>query len=234
MYIKIGREIWGMRSVTYLGHSAFQVRLGNIVCLFNPAVAGAIGGHVRTQKSSLDPHAVRECDLIFISNEEPGNCEPETVKEIAERTFASVVAPRPALSRIAISDRFKVDVRAGDKFSVKGIDIEVVKAVHPQSQYPVGFLVKGDGLSVYHAGDTYSFSEMARIKCDIALLPIGGGSVMDPFAANSVAKEMRPKIAVPMHYNTHERIAQEPSEFTSDLGSLTRGVALRVGQELRV
>jgi L-ascorbate metabolism protein UlaG (beta-lactamase superfamily) len=223
-----------MRSITYLGHNSFQARLGNIVALFNPVVAGAIGNNARLVKSALDPHAVRECDLIFICNEEPSNCEPETVKEISERTFASVVAPRPALSKIGVSDRFKVDVKVGDKFSVKGIEVEVVKAVHPQSQYPVGYLVKGDGVAVYHAGDTYSFVDMARVRCDVALVPIGGGAVMDPFAANSIVKEMRPKVAVPMGYNTHDRIAQDPQEFVVDLGGMTKGVALRPGQELRM
>jgi L-ascorbate metabolism protein UlaG (beta-lactamase superfamily) len=223
-----------MRSVTYLGHNSFQVRLGNVVALFNPVAAESIGGNARLQKSSLSPHSVRECDLIFISNEEPGNCEPATVKEISERCYSSVVAGRPALSQISVSDRFKVDVKVGDKFSVKGIEIEVVKAVHPQSAYPVGFVIRGDGLSVYHAGDTYSFMDMARIKCDVALVPIGGGAVMDPFAANSIVKEMRPKVAVPFHYNTYEKIAQDPQEFVLDLGGLTKGVALKVGQEMRI
>jgi L-ascorbate metabolism protein UlaG (beta-lactamase superfamily) len=135
---------------------------------------------------------------------------------------------------VGVSDRFKVDVKAGDRFSVKGVDIEVIKAVHPQSAYPVGYLVKGDGLAVYHAGETYSFMDMARIKCDVALVPIGGGSVMDPFAANSIVKEMRPKVAVPFHYDTYEKIAQDPSEFVLDLGGLTKGVTLRVGQEMRI
>ena len=223
-----------MRSITYLGHSCFQVRLGNIVMLFNPAVADSADGQRRLVKSGLNPHAVRECDLISLSNEEAANCEPDNVKEIAERCFSSVVAPRPALSKISISDRFKIEVRAGDKFAIKGIDVEVAKAVHPQSAYPVGYVVKGDGLSVYHAGDTYSFTDMGRIKCDVALVPIGGGATMDPFAANSMIKEMRPKVAVPMAYGTYERIEQDPQEFTSDLGSLTKGVALRVGQELRL
>ena len=222
-----------MRSIIYLGHSCFQVRLGNIVMLFNPAVSDTLGGK-RSIKSALSPHSVRECDLIFLSNEEPSNCEPETAKEISERCFASVVAPRPALSKISVSDRFKIDVRTGDKFTIKGIDVEVVKAIHPQSAYPVGYVVKGDGIAVYHAGDTYSFTDMARIKCDVALVPRGGGSTMDPFAANSVVKDMRPKVAVPMAYNTYERIEQDPQEFTSDLGGLTKGVALRVGQELRL
>jgi L-ascorbate metabolism protein UlaG (beta-lactamase superfamily) len=223
-----------MRSITYLGHNCFLVRLGQIVMLFNPAVSDVLGGNRRMEKSGLNHHAIRECDLIFLANEEPDNCEPDVVKEIAERCYSSVVAPRPALSRINISDRFKIEVRTGDKFSIKGIDVEVVKAVHPQSQYPVGFIVKGDGLAVYHAGDTYSFTDMGRIKCDVAMVPIGGGSTMDPFAANSIVKEMRPKVAIPMRYNTYERIAQDPQEFTADLGSVTKGVALKVGQELRL
>ena len=223
-----------MRSITYLGHSSFLVKLGNAVMLFNACVADTIGGNRRLLKSSLDIHAVRECDMIFLCNEEAGNCEPDSVKEISDRCYSSVVAPRPALSKIDVSDRFKVDVRTGDKFNMKGIEVEVQKAIHPQSAYPVGFVVKGDGLSVYHAGDTYSFTDMARIKCDVALVPIGGGTVMDPFAANSIVKEMRPKAAVPMHYNTYDRIAQDPNEFVTDLGGITKGVALRVGQELRI
>jgi len=223
-----------MRSITYFGHSCFQVKLGNVVMLFNPAVAEILGGNRRQVKSALNAHAIRECDLIFLSNEDPANCEPETVKEISERCYSYVVAPRPALSKINVSDRFKTDVRSGDKFAMKGIEIQVVKAIHPQSQYPAGYIVKGDGLSVYHAGDTYSFSDMGLIKCDVALVPIGGGSMMDPFAANSAVKEMRPKVAVPMCYNTYDRIAQDPAEFTGDLGGLTKGVALRPGQELRL
>jgi len=223
-----------MRSITYFGHSCFQVKLGNIVMLFNPAVADPLGGNSRLVKSALNHHSVRECDLIFLSNEDPTNCEPETVKEIADRCYSSVVAPKPALAKLGLSDRFKIDVRAGDKFAMKGIDIQVAKAVHPQSQYPVGYLVKGDGLTVYHAGDTYSFSDMGQIKCDVALVPIGGGSMMDPFAANSAVKEMRPKVAVPMCYNTYDRIAQDAAEFTNDLGGLTKGVSLRPGQEIRL
>lgn len=223
-----------MRSIMYLGHTCFQIRLGNIVVLFNPAVSDQFGSNRRLVKSALNQHAVRECDLIFISNEDAANCEPETVKEISERCFSSVVAPKPALSKINVSDRFKIEVRTGDKFTLKGLDVEVVKAIHPQSQYPAGYLIKGDGISVYHAGDTYSFTDMGRIRCDVAIVPIGGGATMDPFAANSMVKDMRPKVAIPMGYNTYERIAQDPSEFVGDLGGVTKGVALRVGQELRL
>lgn len=223
-----------MHGVRYLGHSSFLLQLDNIVCLIDPCVSQTLNGNARTLPSALRPHEVRECDLIFITHEHAPHCEPETVKEIAERTFASVVAPKPALSLIDISERFKVDVRTGDKFTIKGIDIEVVKAVHPQSTYPVGYIIRTPKYSIYHSGDTYSFLDMAKIKCDVAILPIGGSYTMDPFAAANICKEMRPKYAIPMHYNTHNRISQDVSEFVNSIGTATKAVVLRPGETAKL
>jgi len=223
-----------MNTVQYLGHSAFRVQLENLVILIDPAVGNSILGSPRRIASALNPRDVKECDLILLTHEQPDHCEPEVVKEIAERTFATVVAPKPALAKIDISERFKVDVRMGDKFTIKGLDIEVVRAVYPQSSYPVGYVLRSPRYSIYHAGATYSYPDMARIKCDVALLPIGGTYTMDPFAANNVCKEMRPKYAIPMHYNTCERIVQEVGEFSSDLGVHIKPIVLQVGQTAKL
>ncbi len=223
-----------MNSVQYLGHSAFRIQLENIVCLTDPAMADTILGAKRTQMSALDPRSIKECDLIFLTHEQPDHCEPAVVKEIAERTFATVIAPKPALAKIDISERFKVDVRVGDKFTIKGLDIEVVKAVYPQAAYPVGYLIRSPHYSIYHAGATYSFPDMNRIRPDVALLPIGGTYTMDPFAAANVCKEMRPKYAVPMHYNTTERIRQDVREFADDVGGHTKAIVLGPGQTAKL
>lgn len=220
-----------MAIIKYHGHSTFELELGGALALVDPCVNMNIRGSVRKVPSTLQPHLVKRCDVIFITHE--ACCEVSTVAEIAERTYASVVAPKPSLARLDISDKFKVDVRTGDRFSIKGLDVEVVKALNPQSEYPVGYVVRGGGLGVYHAGVTYSYTEMAHIKADVALLPIGGGHTMDPFAAATICKEMRPKIAVPMYYNTYERIEQDPQEFVSDLGSV-RGVVLKPGEGIKM
>lgn len=223
-----------MNTIQYLGHSSFKVTLDNIVCLFDPVTAESIGGAKRTTPSALDPRAVKECDLILLTHEQPDHCEPATVKEIAERTFASVVAPKPALAKIDISERFKVDVRTDDKFTIKGLDIEVKRATFPQAAYPVGYILRTPRWSIYHMGATYSFTDMARTKCDIALVPIGGTYTMDPFAASSIVKEMRPKYAIPMHFNTTERIQQDVKEFAADLGTATKPLVLRVGETAKL
>ena len=72
----------------------------------------------------------------------------------------------------------------------------------------VGFVIKVHGFSVYHAGDTNVFSDMAVIDelyaPTHAVIPIGGNFTMDSNeAAYAVAKYLRKaKAVMPMHFST--------------------------------
>lgn len=204
--------------LTFIGHSSFLMDLDGIVALTDPFFGSEANGRKRLLPAALASKDIRECDLIFVSNENPENCDVEAIKEIVERTYAQVVAPRPVLAKLAVSDRSKVDVREGDKFEIKGVGIEVVKAIHPQSEYPVGFKITKNGKSIYHAGNTYEYRDMHRISADVALVPAGGSYTMDTFAAATACNEIQGlKYAVPMHYNTTDRITQDISEFKRDV-----------------
>jgi L-ascorbate metabolism protein UlaG (beta-lactamase superfamily) len=74
------------------------------------------------------------------------------------------------------------------------------KAFHPKGEKRLGFLIKMDGTTVYHAGDTDLIPEMKSIKCDIALLPVSGTYVMTAEEAAEAVAVLKPKVAVPMHY----------------------------------
>ena len=84
---------------------------------------------------------------------------------------------------------------------------------------PVGYVVElEDGFKIYHSGDTHVFGDMRIIhemhKPDLALVCIGGHFTMDPLgAAHAVREMLKPKIAVPIHYNTYGWIEQNPEEF---------------------
>ena len=41
---------------------------------------------------------------------------------------------------------------------------------------------------------------MADVRCDMALLPVGGTYTMDAEEAAQAAADIGPKVAVPMHY----------------------------------
>jgi L-ascorbate metabolism protein UlaG (beta-lactamase superfamily) len=48
---------------------------------------------------------------------------------------------------------------------------------------------------------------------DVALLPIGDNFTMGPDAALKAAELIRPKLVIPMHYNTFDLIAQDGAAF---------------------
>ena len=82
---------------------------------------------------------------------------------------------------------------------------------------PCGLLVRMDGKTVYHTGDTALFGDMALIgqrhPVDVALLPIGDNFTMGPDDALYAAQLIRPRTVVPMHYDTFDLIRQDPHAF---------------------
>lgn len=84
-----------------------------------------------------------------------------------------------------------------------------------------GFVVTlENGLTLYHAGDTNVFGDMALIKTlyqpDVALLPIGGHFTMAPKEAAYAVRLLGAKTVVPMHYGTFDALTGRP-EALADL-----------------
>jgi L-ascorbate metabolism protein UlaG (beta-lactamase superfamily) len=203
--------------IHYLGHSGFDISLNGNVVLIDPFFGAGIRDSLKIPV--LKPSMIRKADLILLTHEHKDHCDPDTVKELAERTGATVVAPRETLATIDMNSRQKVDVKIGDRFQLKGVDVSVVKAAHPQSQYPVGYIIN-DYVKIYHAGDTYQFNDMLSMNVDYAMLPIGGGYTMDPIDAANATKLLRANFIIPIHYNTFDRITQDVKDFTR---RVTRG-----------
>lgn len=225
---------WKMTTVRYHGHSCFEIESSASRMFVDIFTGSEIDGRPRLLPNTLDPKTVKAADVIFITNEHADHCDISAVTEISDRTKAQVVAPQAALDKLKLSDRFKVAVKAGDKFKVRGVDVEVVKAYHPQAKESVGYLIKLPGLAIYHAGDTYKYSELGTIHADLMMVPIGGVGTMDAISANGVVKEIKPKWAIPMHYDTYDKIAvSEMNEFTDDLGSV-KPVILKPGQAVNL
>jgi L-ascorbate metabolism protein UlaG (beta-lactamase superfamily) len=99
-----------------------------------------------------------------------------------------------------------------------------------------GAIIDADGQRLYHAGDTALFSDMQLIGkggLDAALVPIGDRFTMGPEDAVEALDFLKPKVAVPMHYNTWPPIAQDPNAFAAS--AARRGHAVKVlapGQSL--
>lgn len=101
-------------------------------------------------------------------------------------------------------------VKPGERLEVAGVKFETVPAynskpdrleAHPKKNNWVGYILTLAGRTYYHAGDTDHNPELEQIRTDVAFVPIGdGGFVMTVVEAAGLAKAMKPKLAVPMHY----------------------------------
>ena len=77
-------------------------------------------------------------------------------------------------------------------------------------------LATPDEKKIYIAGDTGLFGDMQLIGdegIDLAVIPIGDNYTMGPDDALRAVKLLRPKLVVPVHYNTWELIAQDPQAW---------------------
>ncbi len=222
-----------MASVTWLGHASFEVNLDGTVIYLDPWFDKKPRQMNRLVQSSIkNVDDIKKADVIMISHEHFDHCDPYDVTRMVQRTFATIVGPDESLANFKdILPRRKMAIQQDESFELQGLQITVTPARHPQSINPVGYILEKNGKSIYFAGDTYEFPHMADIDVDVALLPIGGSFTMDVIGAVSAVKRMQASFAIPMHFNTFDRIQASAEEFAKRLKETkTAAKVLQIGQ----
>jgi L-ascorbate metabolism protein UlaG (beta-lactamase superfamily) len=153
----------------------------------------------------IDPYKMQDsgdkADIILITHDHKDHCDPESIERL--RNDATViVGPESCAKKIKGLKTIEPD----ESIEEDGVEIEAVMAYnknHPKGKC-LGFVVNLNGKRVYHAGDTDRIPEMKGLgSIDIALLPVGGTYTMTAEQAAAAANEdIKPKVAIPMHYGT--------------------------------
>jgi L-ascorbate metabolism protein UlaG (beta-lactamase superfamily) len=103
------------------------------------------------------------------------------------------------------------------------------------------FVVSIGGKCIYHAGDTALTSDMSLIgeekAIDLACLPIGGHYTMGIDDAVKAVSMVKPRVVLPIHYNTWEIIKADPDEFAGKVDKSdvrTKTVILASGEQIEL
>lgn len=207
-----------MARIVYLGHSAFYIEGKSHNVLVDPFITGNPSAQAAGLKAGqFQPHAV------LISH---GHFDHfEDAVDIARRTQATVVANFELANYLQGKGAPRTfGMNPGGPCAFPFGSVRLTKAYHSSSHEgtylgsPCGIvLTTDDGLTIYHAGDTELFGDMALIgaldKPRVALLPIGSTFTMDPAQALEAVKLIKPQVVIPMHYNTWPPIAQDAHAF---------------------
>ena len=158
-------------------------------------------------------------DSIAIAKQSGGTVV--SVHELAAHSLAVRALNRtPCISAEAICHR-RVKIRAHTSLA----RVRLWGRAYGIPGNTLWFFNLADGKIIYHAGDTGLFGDMELIgnayPIDLALLPIGDNFTMGPEDALKAVQMLKPKLVVPMHYNTWPLIEQDPEQFKKDVEAAT-------------
>jgi len=193
-----------LENISWLGHDSFLIKADGKTII-------------------IDPYQIpggEQADIILITHDHYDHCSPEDVAKIQGDTTVLVTEK-------ASAKKLSGDVRTmqpGESLEVAGVTIEAVpayntnKKFHPKKNNWLGFIINVGGCRIYHAGDTDLIDEMADLKdIDIALLPVSGTYVMTAEEAVAAAMLIKPKVAIPMHYDSLVGTRQDAEHFADKL-----------------
>lgn len=224
--------------LTFLGHSCFLVETTRARLLFDPYLTG---NPLAAQKASA-----LTCDYVLVSHGHEDHTADAL--EIARRCGATIVSNYEIAEYFAAKGAKTHGMNPGGGYNFPFGRVKLTLAHHSSSVEaglnpvylgsPCGLLLQADGRTLYHAGDTALFLDMqliGRAGIDVALLPIGDNFTMGPDDALVALDFLRPKIAVPMHYNTWPPIEQDAHAFAARAAAAGHAVKpLAPGESLTI
>jgi len=209
-----------MLKMTYYGHAVFLLTDGEHRVIVDPFLEGNPAAPVKATDISVDYVVVTHAHGDHL-----GDAVPIAIRNkatiIANNEIAEYVKSKGAKAHnMHIGGTVKLLDQSSQPFGWIKLTIAHHGSVTPDGVYggnPCGALVNIGRKTVYHTGDTGLFYDMKLIgemnPVDVMLCPIGDTYTMGITDAAKAVELVRPKLAVPMHYNTWPVIAADPQEF---------------------
>ncbi|MBO3802924.1 MAG: MBL fold metallo-hydrolase [Candidatus Brockarchaeota archaeon] len=162
--------------IEYLGHACFRLTgAGGIRVVLDPFDGRELGY----------PTPSVEADYVLVSHDH------------ADHNYVDALKGNPAA--------IKRDYRSDD-FSVKAIHVFHDEEVGAKRGRNTIFTVTMDGIVLAHLGDLGHILDEQILrsmgKVDVLFIPVGGTFTIDAAKASIVVDQVRPKVAIPMHFGT--------------------------------
>jgi L-ascorbate metabolism protein UlaG (beta-lactamase superfamily) len=178
-------RLWAQEHLSWFGQSAFRITTAGSRIFIDPFRV---------------PSSAGPASLILVTHPHQDHYDKAAISGLRGRDTV-VVLP------MSCAEPGQRGIAPGQIETINGVKItgvpsyNVAKRFHPKAGSWLGYVVEVDGVRIYHAGDTDALPELAGLRPDIALLPVGGMFTMNWKAAAELNKVLGAPLAIPMHFN---------------------------------
>ncbi len=226
--------------IVWLGHAAFIIYCGEKKILIDPYISGSFPKDYEQE--------IQSPDYILVTHGH-GDHLGDTLR-LYDRSRTKVVSNVEICNWLRTKDVTNcAGLNIGGSFTENDIQFSMVQAIHSSSitegdksiygGLAAGFIIRYNGRSVYHFGDTDIFSDMGLIQQlyspDIGLIPVGGTYTMSPrTAAIACNRFFNFRMIIPMHYSTFPAIDVDINDFANSVNKKDTVCCLKPGEYVEI
>jgi len=209
-------------NITWLGHASFRIEIAGQVLLIDPWLRG----NPSFDEARFD-EAVAGATAVLLTH---GHFDHvANAAEACRATGAKLYGIYDLVTWMAANEGIEaVGFNMGGTVAIGDVKVTMVRALHSSSASvdgkptymgtEAGYVIAGEGKTIYLAGDTDVHADMRIIADlhapDIGILPIGGHFTMDQRRAAYACKTFFDvKAVIPCHYKTFPLLSQDASEL---------------------
>lgn len=216
-----------MVRVIFYGYSSFVIKGERVKVIIDPGKA------IPEENPIIRQEEYADTDLVLVTS--IGEDHSGALPSVISTGFKVVVGPEELKEHMSVDNINFQPIKPQEEINVLGVKVQAFKASPGQiggglrslfkrkSATPegLGYLITIEERTICHLGETLLRDDWEEWRPDLLLVPIGGGTTMDLTESIMAVDKIKPRIAIPMHYNLPAGIYQsrqvDPAQFLTQI-----------------